>query len=197
MVAFGLGIPAERLDMEMPAAAVQLDARVQNLAAKNEALYSYELATRLAGDAIGHYRSHLERYTTNLTVYQSHMDVLDAQSRLTAADAAYLRAMSLEGAARNTQIANARRNYLAAREKFQLVMLRYYLTDETARSILPLGVTRAQIDRLPIEQREQVMQQMADAAVRLGEMMFHYEEVMEYLTYIQRIDTRMQLLKTD
>jgi len=159
--AFALRIPSERLDMDLPAASLKLDAPVPRRAPLDEAIYSYRRSAELVLDAIVEYERHLANDKTNLSTYESHMDGLRAQRALTLGDHHYLRAMdALNPTAqqRAEQIRLARQNYQDAIRLNQLLVLRYYITEDIAQRLFPSGVTRANIiqKNLSSEQIEQI-----------------------------------------
>jgi hypothetical protein len=75
-----------------------------------------------------------------------------AQAPLLAGDRDYVKAMLASGEERKALLASAAANYREASKMSLAIVFRYYLNDEIARIVLPAGVTRADLSKLPDDQ---------------------------------------------
>jgi hypothetical protein len=194
--AFALRIPSERLDMELPTAGLKLDAPIPRRAPLDEAIYSYRRSAELVLDAITEYERHLANDKTNLSTYESHMDGLRAQRALTLGDHHYLRAMDALNPSdqqRAEQIQLARQNYRDAVRLNQLMVLRYFITEDIAQRLFPPGVTRANIAQknLSSEQIEQLWNGVAAVVGSNPNTFQHGDEWIEFSRYVDRAKTRL------
>ena len=198
--ALGINAPPERLDMEMPAAAVPPDRkRVVDAAAIAPALYSYAMAERLGRDARAEYARHMAnpKYFDRGSIYHSHADNVLAMEHMVKADLAYLKAASLaaDDPAREPLLAEAAKQYQEAIGAYQLIILKWYVEDATAAKTYGPEVDRTNIEKQPRAVQDQVMQRLRQAlATDQGSQ--HDEDVAEYETYIARATARFgQLLR--
>ena len=200
ITAFGGRAPPERLDMELVTAAVPPDPqRIVNADAAKEAVFSYGMAARLAADAKAEYDRHMAdpQYFDRVTTYRSHVDTVIAMGLLASADREYLRAALLpaDDPQRETLLAEAARLYQESIGAYQLMVLKYYITDATAADHYGEGVNRSNIAQQPRAVQDQVMQRirqvLANAPPTGAE-----EDIAEYERYIARATTRLgQLLR--
>src|SRR5207237_6640777 len=84
--AFNVPLPEERGALEQPTADIAVDAPFSDPKVLQQAVFSYNLASRLSRDAIVEYERHLRTFATHLLTYQSHMDSMRAQAPMLEAD---------------------------------------------------------------------------------------------------------------
>jgi hypothetical protein len=150
MKALNAAVPEERRDMEMPTANVALDTPLTDAKALEEAIDAYDVGARVADDAMPEYERHLKNYTGNLQNYQSHMDGLKAQAPLMRGDRDYLKAMLTKpGPERQKLLADAKQQYQLAIDHNLYIILRWYMMDEDAKALLPAGVGRTELTKVP------------------------------------------------
>ncbi len=194
--AFDLPIPAERLEMEMPTADLALNETLLDAAAAREALYSYAMTARLAEDAVGEYREHLAKHRVNENTYFAHIDSLNAMKHLALGDRAYLAAMSAQGDERGRLLATAKEEYIQAARNYQLIVLKYYVSDPIIAAVYPKGYGKENIRTLPPEQLEGLLIRTLQAIQRTPTGYDNYaEDRGEYLTYLDRINQRLARLR--
>jgi hypothetical protein len=150
--AFNVEIPEEKRQMEVPSADIAVDTPFASRAVIEEAIYTYELSARLAADSLVEYEKHLQHYANNLGTYQSAMDGLRAQESMMLADANYMKAMLASGDERKRLLTTASRQYADAEQWNLYIILRYYMDDYAAPQVLPAGVTRNDLSKLPRQQ---------------------------------------------
>jgi hypothetical protein len=200
MQALGAKVPVERLDMELPTAAVSPDpTRVVDPAAIAPALYSYEMAARVGSDARAEYARHMAdpKFFDRGSIYHSHSDTVDAMEHMVKADRDYLKAASLPAndPAREKLLAGAAKEYQDAIGAYQLIVLKYYVDDAMAAQTYGPDVDRTNIAQQPRAVQDQVMQRVRQA-MAADQGGAHDEDVAEYETHIARATTRFgQLLR--
>lgn len=150
--AFARPVPADRHEMEIPTAAVAVSQPPVDPGAVATALFHYGMATRVARAANAEYARHTNNTSalvSRFMDYSSHVDHMTAAALLTAADADYLRAMSLPaGDDRRRRLERAAMNYENAITWYQFMDLRYYMPLEVTSTVLPPGVTRQNLETL-------------------------------------------------
>ena len=157
--AFGQVLPEERVDQELPTAAVAVDAKPADASSIPEMIYSYDVVVRLAGDSIKEYERHLANpeFATKRAMYASHIDTVRAMRAMCAGDRDYLKAMQAPaGAERAKLLASARQHYRDAIREYALTAIRYFTADRFATAVLPKGVNRANIGTGPLGSATQV-----------------------------------------
>jgi hypothetical protein len=200
MQAMGLAAPGERLAMEMPTAAVPPDQkRLADPSAVERAVYCYETAARVSDDAQKEYQRHMAdpQFLDRAGTYRSHVDTVIAVRELALADRDYLRAAALPeaDAGREKLLTEAARRYQEAIGRYQLIVLKFYVTDEMAARTYGDNVNRANIEQRPRAVQDQVMQRVRQA-LATSPPTGHEEDVAEYETYIARATARLgQLLR--
>jgi hypothetical protein len=161
MKALNVAVPEERRDMEMTTANVALDAPLTDARSIDEAIDAYEIGQRVADDAIPEYERHLKNYTGNLQNYTSHMDGLRAQAPMMRGDRDYLKAMLTKDAAeRQKLLAAAAKSYQEAVIRNLYIVLRWYMPEDDAKAVLPPGMTREDISKIPGDQFPALYQQL-------------------------------------
>jgi hypothetical protein len=195
--AFAKAIPTDRPPLETLTALVPLDAPITHKARIDEAMFSYDTASRLVDESVAEYERHLANDKTNLNLYVSHMEDLRGGQALVQADAAYLRAM-LDPAKRDELSKVAVTNYKLAARRFQVIVLQYYVTDEVAQQVLPTGITRPSLSRDQAKLSDEQIDTMfnrAWATLPPNLEGLDYDDVLwEYRSYIDRAHVRLENL---
>ncbi len=195
--AFNITAPAgdERGPLELPTADLAPDTPFSDRAAIEQAIFSYDLAARVSGDAIKEYERHLRNYTTNFTTYQSHLDSMRSQRPLLEADRDYLKAMlAPAGEARQKLLAAAAKEYRDAAGLNLDIIMHYYMSDDIATRLLPKGVTRSETGKLSIEDKLKIFFTMKAIIAQRG-FDADAEDRGEYERYIQRCDERVKRIE--
>jgi hypothetical protein len=165
-------------------------------AAIDEAIFSYDRATKTAGAAIPEFNSHIERYPSGLQNFGSHRQTAYAVQHLTAADAAYLRAIvAASPDARKASLDTAKAEYREALRQYYVLVLRYYVSDADAKAV---GFTREALAGMNLEQLEDLMnkfnQRIETVYKNIG-LLPNSEDIVEYRENAQRIKDRLSLIK--
>ena len=186
----------DRLPRELRTAKAAPDAKAADRAAIDDAIFSYERASRTAGAAVPEFVAHVQRFPTSLQNYGSHTDNARAVQHLTAADAAYLRAVVAESAdARKAALDKAREEYIQARRWFEILVLRYYVLEPDGSA---LGYARDKLADLPPAQVHELMDKFMNRVrtVHKGvENLPNASDIQEYAENLQRIEERLGLIK--
>ena len=193
--ALGMRAPVERVDMELPTAAVPPDlGKIRDPSAVAAALYSYDMTVRLGEDSRKEYARHMSNpaYLDRVYTFRSHVDAAKAMGDIAAADRDYLHAMSLPPGdpQREKLLTDAAREYQQAVGDYQLQILKYYVTDAQAAQLFGENITRANIADQKREVQDQVMQRVRQAFAS-GPPTGNEEDVAEYERYITRATTRL------
>lgn len=201
--AFGGRAPAERLDMEFPTAQTPPDTNlIADVDAARRAIYSYDMAVRLAADAQVEYASHMANpaYFDRTNVYRSHVDSLIAMALMSSADRDFLKAAILPTGdpSRETLLAGAAREYQETVGAYQLMILKYYVSDHLAEATFGKdeagkAISRANIAQQPRSTQDLAMQKVRKALETSGET-GNEEDVAEYERYIARATARLGVL---
>jgi hypothetical protein len=138
-----------RRDLELPTAAISVDAPISDKALLPQAIFDYNRSARLCSDAIKEYERHLKTYTANIGNYQSHMAGLRAQQPMVEGDRDYLKAMLASGDQRQKLLQSAAEHYRDSIQKNIYIVLRYYVPESMEQEIFPPGVTRDNLEKLP------------------------------------------------
>jgi hypothetical protein len=200
LAAFGIPLPEERLDMELPTANFAPDHAIADRHAAELAADEFDRASRLVPDALAEYTRHISNNPTNETTYQSHMDEVKAEGALCAADAAYLRAqMASDPAARAALLASAKQQYQQSLFLYEVLMLRYYTDVNHLQAIIPPGYDRFHstekkgFDEFSPTQLSQIFLAVNASMGKLGDS--HQEDRKEFLVYMARVAERLQQLQ--
>jgi hypothetical protein len=148
-----------RINLENPTENIALDTKAVDPAALAEAIYRYELASRLAGDSGAEYRRHLEDedYKVNYITYKEAMDHVQGVEQFMKADFAYLKAMTVSGDQRKQLLDEAAAAYKAAIRLFSRQELRYYVD---ASVVSQLKYDTAAVDMLSDERMASLLSQV-------------------------------------
>ncbi len=196
LAAFGLEVPAERLDMEPASAGIGPGSKVVDDKALDEAIFSLKRSADLAAASYIEYQRHLTVYRGNVSTYRLHLDEMQAHIPLGAADAAYLRWCSGRSTDAAADKADAIKSYTLAMEKYALITLKFYFDDALLKQVLPGGVGRAGLDQIPIEQLPALRRATMVAAAQHGlQADAMAEDRQEYDAYMGRSETRLAILK--
>jgi hypothetical protein len=193
----GLGIAGtDRLPRELRTAKAAPDAKPADRASIDDAIFCYERASKAAAAAVPEFTSHVERFPTSLQNYASHIDTAQAVRHLTAADAAYLRAVAAPSAdARKAALDQARAEYTQARRWFEILVLRYYVMPGDMAAI---GYSQDKLGNLTPEQVHEIMDKFmarVQAVHKSIDNLPNAEDVREYAENLQRIQERLSLIK--
>lgn len=194
--AAGVPAPPERIDMELPTAAMPSDHKLADESAAAAAAYSYDTAARVARDAVVEYNKHLSnpKYMDRASTYNSHVDDMNALADLTGADRDYLKALAAKDPAeREALLRAAAEGYQRAIGAFQLIVLKYYVEQDVVDAVYPKGVSRETVVRLPRAEQDQLMARVRQAVEARGPDT-HVEEFGEYVAYLNRASTRLGLM---
>lgn len=177
------------LTADLPATDTPLeDARLE------EILYSYNRTVELGQLAIVEYELHMRKsgLAFNVSTYESHIDDVRVLMALAAADRSYLLGLSAPAgsAERQTHLRHAASQYREMIDQCRLVMLRYFTDIDVMRRI---GLDRDKVRDLTPQQRAQ-MNQRAQDLFAIGIFNPHEEDRAEYDRYIQRAETRLDLI---
>jgi hypothetical protein len=190
--------PAERQEMELPTAGAPADRKViVDEEAARLAIYSYDMANRLAADAIVEYAHHMASptYFDRGSTYRSHVDTAKAMAVIATADRDYLKAALLPAndPGREKLLADAAQRYQDAIGAYQLLILKFYVTDEVAAATFGEGINRANIESKPRATQDEVMQKVR-AWLGRNPPIGTEDDIAEYERSIARAMTRLGLL---
>lgn len=194
--AFGKAIPEERLAMELPTSAVGFDTAAARPRRLEDAIRFYSRVPRLADDAVAEYERHLAHLPSSFTQYVVLMAELKAQKELAAGDLAFLKAY-VDQPGRAAHSVEAKQHYLATISAYQLLILQFFIADEDAAAIYPIGTTKANIaeKKLSLEATTALVEELKKRLpINLGQ--YDNGDVLdEYFKYISRANTRIANLK--
>jgi hypothetical protein len=143
----------ERRDLELPAASIAVDAPITDKGLLEQAVFYYDRGARVAQDAIKEYERHLKTYTANLGNYQSHMFTLRGEAALLQGDRDYLKAMlAAPGEQRQALLRSAAQHYRDSINGNLFMVLRYYVPEDIVKQTFPKGITRDNVEQLPVDQ---------------------------------------------
>jgi hypothetical protein len=197
--AYGVQLPAERFPMELTTAGYPANTQaMKDASVVDEAAYCYGTAARLARDASAEYRRHIAdpNYFDRITTYASHIDVVEAMAHLNAADRDYiLAAAAPAGEEREKLLRSAAAAYQDAIGVYQLIVLKYYVSDQAVETVYPKGTNRTNVAQLPRAQQDELMRKLREFVRQRGADE-HNEDMQEYETHIARCTARLgQMLR--
>ena len=193
--AFGKEVPTERFDMELPTAEMSLT----NTPAANavrEALYDYDLSSRLASDAIKEYERHLLKHAINRSTYEFHLEHIKLIVDLAAGDRDYLAAQLATGPERERLAKSAAEHYRKSLQQSEFMLVRYHLDDQFVPMLFPPGTSRLNMppDKVPPSMYRQILlrnrQLLAQAPYDM-----HQEDRVEYERYADRSMMRLEQIE--
>jgi hypothetical protein len=187
---------ADQQPRELRTSKLAPDARPADQGPIAEAIFSYDRASKTAEAAIPEFTSHIERYPSGLQNFGSHLQTAHAVQHLTAADAAYLRAIIASSAdARKTSLGTAKSEYVEAMRRYYILILGYYVIDRDMKAI---GYTREALQGMNAEQLDDLVNklfQRIEAVYKDIHMAPNGEDISEYRENLQRIKDRLSLIK--
>jgi hypothetical protein len=122
------------------------------------------------------------------------METLRAHLDLAAGDRDYLAAMLADPSARAPLVASAREEYRRALIAEQLIILHYYIGDEMAKTLLPAGYDRSNIDKLNPDLYPGIIEDIKRRMNVPGQYVESSDDIKESLDYIGRETTRLAML---
>jgi hypothetical protein len=193
--AFG-NVGGEQRPRELRTSKLALDAKPADRGALDEAIFSYDRASKTSAAAIPEFTSHIERYPSGLQNFGSHMQTAHAVQHLTAGDAAYLRAViAASPDARKPLLETAKAEYREALRRYYILILAYYVIEPDMKAV---GYTRAALPDMKLEQLEDLMtkfNQRVETTYKGLAGAPNGEDISEYRENIQRIKDRLALIK--
>ena len=200
---FGMDDHGPRLDLELraPGAGDQTAAPpVSDPAAGPRALYDYELASHLYRDDQNEIRYHLRRFPNDLGVFSSHIDDVVAFEAGFQADHDFLSGL-LDSSKRQADWQSASANYIKSRDECVQIILTYYVDSSMQQAAFPkdaqgVRLLPEEILRLPAARQREILQKVLDSADAFYKTRpdDHGDERNEYMTYIKRCESRLQVL---
>lgn len=195
LTAYNEPVPIDRFASEIPTAGIRPDQPIPQPFSVPAALYGYAQCAKLTKAALDDYAMHVNdaRFVGRRLTYQSHLDHLDGLSKLSSGDHDYLMAFTAP-ADRPALLAKARAEYVAAWDRFQRIILLYYVDEELLKQIHPAGRDALLNMTDPAERWklvEAISNQIADA-YRAADA--YADDRNEYLSYCRRIVTRLGVL---
>jgi hypothetical protein len=189
-------IPTERNDLEEPAAGTPVDVSLDpsQRSVLEHARSVYALSNELAKDSTALFNAHLLRYKRDIAMDHSHLDTLEANTNLSAADRDYLAAMLADPSARKPLLTAARDEYRQALVDEQLMIFHYYLSDQTARAIYPPGYDRSNIDKLNHAVYGSIIDELKRRYRLPSGFSDDRDDIEEDLSYEGRINIRLAIL---
>jgi hypothetical protein len=195
-------VPTEREQLEPVAADVALDVTIDpsKRPLLEQAIFGYDLASRVWREADIEYARHLERYKTNFQTYESHREELAANLELVQADRDYLSAMIAPADRKDALMASAREHYRHALVRYALLAIHFYIPDDVAVHTLPQGVTRANMSATWIAKADQLTPEQVIPVLNRSMQLMQAnrfplsDEINEYLGYMQRAQARLSHL---
>ena len=181
---------------ELRTSKLPLDTKPADAGPIEEAIFSYDRASKAAGAAIPEFTSHIERYPSGLQNFGSHLQTAHAVTHLTAADAAYLRAVVASSPeARTKLLETAKAEYLEAMRRYYILTLGYYVLDPDMKAV---GYTRESLPAMTVEQLEDLMGKFfkrVETVYKDTRAVPNGEDISEYRENVQRIKDRLSLIK--
>ena len=165
----------------------------------DQTIQHFERGVAVAGQAIAEYEEHIQRYTEDELTYRSHIRDVSARRELLSGDAAYLRTMSTTGEARTQFAAQARTHYAAAANLYGRLYMRYFMSDDDAKAVLPKDVRnlkRVDVDPEMGRLRDEEVPEVMGKLVQLyrSNQGVNSEDFQEIYGYIDRCYARLRNL---
>ena len=177
-----------------------------------KALFGYSRAGEIAARSIIEYRQHIaeKMFSADASNYQSHIEEMQALAYMAAAEHDYLRLLAVEakliplgsGESAAALRQSAKKSYELARDQFYRIMLLRYVDDYIALKLYP-KVTREKLGTALTKQQlwqadpsiyplltKEVLAEAKSIKWRVLSV-----DVEEYLAYLDRVNTRLGLLK--
>ncbi len=198
--AFGLPVPEDRAALEPLTAGLMPDHPVADRADANLAVFAYDRGAKLGSAATAEYIRHISNNPANFDIYKSHMDEINAEAELVAADRDYLSAQLASPSDRPALLASAKAHYQQTIYFYDLLILRYFVDPRILESHLPPGfarfktVDRKGIEELPKDQLQSMADAVEHALSQPGVRDSHMEDIQDYRPYMDRARTRLEIL---
>jgi len=191
--AFGIPLPGDVEDMDLPTASLPPDAQPLDPKALADAIDNYRQSARAAQLAFDEFAEHLSVWPDDITLYNSHQQGLRAARLLAIADADYLAIIQAPAAERRAMIEAVIKEYREAAHAYAFLILRFYMPESVTRKVLPKGVARADLNKMDQAMMLPILEaaQKEQAAQHLGT---EYD-AQDYLRNIQRCEDRFLALK--
>lgn len=170
-------------------------ANVANRKALDDAIYCFDLSTRLSEASLAEYRRHLSnpQYVNPFMSYVSTMVELEAQRALTAADTDYARSF-LPGADRGKLFEQAKTLYREALTRYERIVLTYYVETDIRSKLLQNGAL--DVDKLSGDQLDHLFSAYMAAIQRIPVAAREFEDQRaEYGNLLGRAAIRIQQLQ--
>jgi hypothetical protein len=189
-------IPTARNDLEEPAAGTPVDVSLDpsQRTILEHARSVYALSAELAADSTAAFNRHLLRYKRDIITDHSHLDTLEANTSLAAADRDYLAAILGDPSARKPLLASAREEYRRSLVAEQLMIFHYYLSDPTAKAIFPPGYDRSNIDKADHALYALIIDELKRRYRLPSGFSDDRDDIEENLSYEGRINIRLAIL---
>jgi hypothetical protein len=158
------------------------------------AISCYERSVRIGQDSLTEYERHVTKYTANLSTYEQHIQHIGAMRALSAGDAAYLRAALTSGDERAKLLRESLGHYQKAAQDAQLMILKYYVSEELVPHTYPNGSDKTTIAKQPPELYGETLMRVLQM-VPLLQFDGYEEDRTEYLRYVQRCAARSQQIE--
>jgi hypothetical protein len=124
--------------LEIPDGQIKLTDPIVNPGAREAAIYSYSLASRLSVDARDEFVRHIRGYPQFAQTYLVHLDDATCDSQLMLADSLYLQAIGTASPAREQLMKDAAEHYDIAVYALAMTILKFYVDDEVAAQTYPI-----------------------------------------------------------
>jgi hypothetical protein len=195
LAAFGKEISTERFDLELPTADIGL-ATTPAAAAVREALYSYDVASKLASNAIKDYERHLLKHAINRSTYEFHLEHIKLLVDLAAGDRDYLAAQLATGEERQRLAASAAEHYRKSLQQSEYMLVRYHIDDQHVPVLFPPGTSRLNMppDKVPPQMYRQILLRNREL-LRQAPYDMHEEDRQEYERYADRSMMRLEQIE--
>jgi hypothetical protein len=195
LAAFGKEISTERFDLELPTADIGL-ATTPAASAVREALYSYDLASKLATNAIKDYERHLLKHAVNRSTYEFHLEHIKLLVDLAAGDRDYLAAQLATGAERQRLAASAAEHYRKSLQQSEYMLVRYHIDDQFVPVLFPPGTSRLDMppDKVPPKMYREILMRNREM-LRQAPYDMHEEDRREYERYADRSMMRLEQIE--
>lgn len=206
----GLAIPesVDPIELEGPTAKVDFARTSPDDPAREAAIYSYGLAARLYSDARSELRRHIELFTNYAGVYFVHIDDTLSGEQMMIGDRDFMAAGIASGPERKELLQKAGDAYRAARLRYAITVLKYYVDDPVMSRVFPRDPkTGQQYNRVTIESSDPgKWLDILEAAKNANEEYFkdpnsgqymqsrdtYHDDRENYLKYIDRCADRLE-----
>jgi hypothetical protein len=176
--------------------------------ARDQAIYSYDLALRLCTQGLADYQRHIQIYPQSFNNFNNHVFELRNEQAMCQADLDYLKAPAADPADRQALLQSASDSYQRAIELCGQTILKFYADDLPLRQALdeaarlypddvPAGTTNQDIDmKVPLSRIPAVMQLLQKYNAEYFKSVYdqHHDERVEREVDIERAQARLRFL---